>query len=146
VLCRRAREAFAFALAFALAGSFAGSGCASALRPFAREHVEIQEYKPLSVPAKTAVTARWKHLQALADAQAWQAETVDEVRGLMIASRPTRESQEVREHVRVLLRSNRNEITVQTEVLEDGEWDVRDFTSGRYEYARESEIARWLEP
>lgn len=149
--------ALAVALRGFLAAVVACAGCASALRPFTREHVEIAEYRPLSVPAVTPVGARWKRLQALVAEQAWRAEIMDERRGLLIASRPvavkgagesleSSVTSDIREHVRVLLRPQANEIAVQTEVLEDGEWDLRDFTSGRYEYSRESEIARRIDP
>jgi hypothetical protein len=141
------------ALVLGLSGCLSlGGGCASALRPFTREHVEIREYKPLSVPAVTAVTARWQRLEALAAEQAWRTETMDVAHGLLIASRPvkgsaeTPESSDLREHVRVRVGPTASEIAVQTEVLEDGEWDLRDFTSGRYEYSRESEIAHRIEP
>jgi len=121
------------------------SCASSALRPFSQEHAEIREYRPLSTPSASTVPQRWKHLQALAAEQAWKLETFDETRGLMIASRPTKESREIREHVRVVLHPDSNEVTVQTEVLEDGEWDTRDFTCGRYEYSRETEIALALD-
>ena len=121
------------------------AACGSALRPFAQQHVEMREYRPLSVPSASSLPLRWKRLQAIAGEQAWKLESLDETRGLMIASRPNKDSREIREHVRVVLRPDRNEVSVQTEVLEDGEWDMRDFTFGRYEYARETEIANHLE-
>jgi hypothetical protein len=120
-------------------------GCSSAMRPFS-QHVEMRDYRPLSVKSAASVPQRWKRLQTVAAEQAWKLETFDEARGLMIASRPTKESREVREHVRVVLRAGVNEVSVQTEVLEDGEWDIRDFTDGRYQYSRETEIAMRLDP
>jgi hypothetical protein len=129
-----------------MAGLLPAAGCGSALRPFSQEHVEMREYRPLSVPSAASVPQRWERLQSIAAEQAWKLETFDETRGLMIASRPTKESREVREHVRVVLRPDGNEVSVQTEVLEDGEWDTRDFTCGRYEYSRETEIAMRLDP
>lgn len=121
------------------------AGCASAVRPFSQEHVEMRDYKPLSVPAATTVSARWQKLQGLAAEEAWHLETFDETRGLMIAARMSKESREIRERVRIVLRPEETEIAVQTEVLEDGEWDVRDLTCGKYEYSRETEIAMRLD-
>jgi hypothetical protein len=118
-----------------------GAACSGALMPFSQEHVEMREYKPLSVPSVTPVRQRWERLQRLAATEAWRLETFDETRGLMIAARPSGDSREVREHLRVLLRSDRTEVAVQTEVLVDGEWDMRDLTCGKYEYARETAIA-----
>lgn len=123
----------------------AAGGCASAVRPFSQEHVEMRDYKPLSVPAATTVSARWQKLQGLAAEEAWHLETFDETRGLMIAARMSKESREIRERVRIVLRPEETEIAVQTEVLEDGEWDVRDLTCGKYEYSRETEIAMRLD-
>jgi hypothetical protein len=111
------------------------------MRPFSQEHVELQEYKPLSVGASTSVRERWQKLQMLASEQTWHLETFDETRGLMIAARGSKDSVDVRERVRIVLRTDVTEIAVQTEVLQDGEWDVRDLTCGRYEYSRETEIA-----
>ena len=95
----------------------------------------------LSIPSVTPVRQRWERLQRLAASEAWRLETFDETRGLMIAARPSGDSREVREHLRVLLRNDRTEVAVQTEVLVDGEWDMRDLTCGKYEYARETAIA-----
>lgn len=117
-----------------------GAGCGAAVRPFSQEHVEMQTYKPLSVGASTPVRQRWQKLQMLASEEAWHLETFDETRGLMIAARGAKES-EVRERVRIVLRPETTEIAVQTEVLQDGEWDTRDLTCGKYEYSRETEIA-----
>lgn len=121
--------------------ALASAGCGSALRPFSQEHVELQEYKPLSVGASTPVRQRWLKLQALASEESWHLETFDETRGLMIAARGSKGSTEVRERVRIVLRPEISEIAVQTEVLQEGEWDTRDLTCGRYEYSRETEIA-----
>jgi hypothetical protein len=123
----------------------AGLGCGSAMRPFSQQHVEMRDYKPLSVPASTPVRDRWKKLQRLASAEVWHLETFDETRGLMIAARASKDSSEIRERVRIVLRSDATEIAVQTEVLEDGEWDTRDLTCGKYEYSRETEIALKLD-
>ena len=101
----------------------------------------MRDYKPLSIPAFTPVRQRWERLQRLAATEAWRLETFDETRGLMIAARPSGDAGDVREHLRVLLRKDHTEIAVQTEVLVDGEWDTRDLTCGKYEYARESAIA-----
>lgn len=131
-----APTAVALALAF---GS--GAGCSGAMRPFTQEHVEMQTYKPLSVGASTTVRQRWQKLQLLASEEAWHLETFDETRGLMIAARGAKDSAEVRERVRIVLRPEVTEIAVQTEVLQDGEWDTRDLTCGKYEYSRETEIA-----
>jgi hypothetical protein len=120
---------------------FSAFGCGSAMRPFSQEHVEMREYKPLSVPASTPVRQRWQKLQRLATEEAWHLETFDETRGLMIAARMNKDSGETRERVRIVLRSDLTEIAVRTEVLEDGEWDTRDLTCGKYEYSRETEIA-----
>jgi len=122
-----------------------GAGCQTAMMPFSQDHVEMREYKPLSIPATSPVRARWVRLQRLAAAESWRMETFDETRGLMIAARPSRESTEIREHLRIVLRAETTEISVQTEILEDGEWDTRDLTCGKYEYSRESEIAMKLE-
>jgi hypothetical protein len=122
-----------------------GAGCQTAMMPFSQEHVEMREYKPLSVPSATPVRARWIRLERLAADESWRLETFDETRGLMIAARASRESNEVREHLRILLRAESTEISVQTEILEDGEWDARDLTCGKYEYSRESEIAMKLD-
>lgn len=105
----------------------------------------MREYKPLSVPSATSVHERWQRLQRLAASEAWRLETFDETRGLMIAARISPESKEVREHLRILLRPDSTEISVQTEILEDGEWDARDLTCGKYEYSRESDIAMKLD-
>jgi hypothetical protein len=105
----------------------------------------MRDYKPLSVPAATTVGVRWLKLQGLAAEEAWHLETFDETRGLMIAARISKESPEIRERVRIVLRPDTTEIAVQTEVLEDGEWDTRDLTCGRYEYSRETEIAMRLD-
>ena len=115
--------------------------CGSALRPFSQEHVELKEYKPLSVGASSPVRERWQRLQLLASEEGWRLQTFDETRGLMIAARGSKDGGEVRERVRIVLRSDVTEIAVQTEILQDGEWDVRDLTCGRYEYSRETEIA-----
>jgi hypothetical protein len=128
-------------LVFALVLALGHLGCGSAVRPFSQEHVELKEYKPLSVGASTPVRLRWEKLQALASEEAWHLETFDETRGLMIAARGSKDSADVRERVRIVLRPEVTEIAVQTEVLQDGEWDVRDLTCGRYEYSRETEIA-----
>ena len=122
-----------------------GAGCQTAMMPFSQEHVEMREYKPLSVPSATPVRARWMRLQRLAAEEAWRLETFDETRGLMIAARTSHESNEVREHLRIVLRPEATEISVQTEILEDGEWDTRELTCGKYEYSRESEIAMKLD-
>ena len=122
-----------------------GAGCQTAMMPFSQEHVEMREYKPLSVPSATPVRARWVRLQRLAAEEAWRLETFDETRGLMIAARTSHESTEVREHLRIVLRPEATEISVQTEILEDGEWDTRELTCGKYEYSRESEIAMKLD-
>ncbi len=111
------------------------------MRPFSQEHVELQEYKPLSVGASSPVRERWQRLQMLASEEGWRLQTFDETRGLMIAARGSKDGGEVRERVRIVLRSDVTEIAVQTEILQDGEWDVRDLTCGRYEYSRETEIA-----
>lgn len=105
----------------------------------------MRDYKPLSVPAATTVGVRWQKLQGLAAEEAWHLETFDETRGLMIAARMSKESPEIRERLRIVLRPDTTEIAVQTEVLEDGEWDTRDLTCGRYEYSRETEIAMRLD-
>ena len=105
----------------------------------------MREYKPLSVPSATPVRERWVRLQRLAATEAWRLETFDETRGLMIAARTSHESNEIREHLRILLRPDSTEISVQTEIMEDGEWDTRELTCGKYEYSRESEIAMKLE-
>jgi len=122
-----------------------GAGCQTAMMSFSQEHVEMREYKPLSVPSATPVRARWMRLQRLAAEEAWRLETFDETRGLMIAARTSQESNEVREHLRIVLRPEATEISVQTEILEDGEWDTRELTCGKYEYSRESEIAMKLD-
>ena len=122
-----------------------GAGCQKDMMPFSQEHVEMREYKPLSVPSATPVRARWLRLQRLAAAEAWRLETFDETRGLMIAARASEESKEIREHLRIVLRPESTEISVQTEIMEDGEWDTRELTCGRYEYSRESEIAMKLD-
>ena len=105
----------------------------------------MRGYQPLSVPADTPVRQRWERLQQLASEESWHLETFDETRGLMIAARMPAEGGEVREKVRVVLRADSTEIAVQTEVLEDGEWDARDLTCGKYEYSRETEIALKLD-
>ena len=120
-------------------------GCASAVRPFSQEHVEMRDYKPLSVPAASTVRARWEKLQGLAAEEHWHLETFDETRGLMIAARMSKDSREIRERLRIVLRPESTEIAVQTEVMEDGEWDTRDLTCGKYEYSRETEIALRLD-
>jgi hypothetical protein len=122
-----------------------GAGCQTAMMPFSQEHVDMREYKPLSVPSATPVRARWMRLQRLAATEAWRLETFDETRGLMIAARPSNDSNDIREHLRVVLRPESTEISVQTEILEDGEWDTRELTCGKYEYSRESEIAMKLD-
>jgi len=111
------------------------------MRPFSQEHVELQSYKPLTVGASSSVRDRWQKLQLLASEEAWHLETFDETRGLMIAARGNKDSADVRESVRIVLRADATEIAVHTEVLQDGEWDTRDLTCGRYEYSRETEIA-----
>ena len=105
----------------------------------------MRDYKPLSVPATTPMRQRWEKLQRLAAEEAWRLETFDETRGLMIAARMSQESGEIRERLRIVLKSDTTEIAVQTEVLQDGEWDTRDLTCGKYEYSRESEIAMKLD-
>ncbi len=105
----------------------------------------MRDYKPLSVPTTTPLRQRWEKLQRLAGAESWRLETFDETRGLMIAARMSAESPEIRERLRIVLRSDATEISVQTEVLEDGEWDARDLTCGRYEYSRETDIAMKLD-
>lgn len=105
----------------------------------------MRDYKPLSVAASTPVRQRWEKLQRLAADEAWRLETFDETRGLMIGARTSKDSSEIRERVRIVLRSDTTEIAVQTEVLEDGEWDARELTCGKYEYSRETEIAMKLE-
>lgn len=105
----------------------------------------MQPYKPLTVAASTSVRDRWQKLQLLASQEDWHLQTFDETRGLMIAARGTKDSTEVREHVRIVLRPETSEIAVQTEVLQDGEWDTRDLTCGKYEYSRETEIALKIE-
>jgi hypothetical protein len=105
----------------------------------------MRDYKPLSVPAATPVRDRWEKLQQLAASEAWQLQTFDQTRGLMIAARMSKDSREIREQVRVVLRPSETEIAVQTEVLEDGEWDSKPLTCGRYEYSREAEIAMKLD-
>lgn len=108
----------------------------------------MREYKPLSVPAASSVRERWAKLQRLAAEEAWKLQTFDETRGLMIAARQSRDGaagNEIRERLRIVLRAEVTEIAVQTEVLEDGEWDTRDLTCGRYEYSRETEIALKLD-
>jgi hypothetical protein len=122
-----------------------GLGCADAMRPFSQDHVNMHDYKPLSVPSATPVHERWSQLQRLAATESWHLESFDETRGLMIADRTTGGTTDIREHVRVVLKPDRSEIAVQTEVLEDGEWDSRDLTCGKYEYSRETEIAIKLE-
>lgn len=122
-----------------------GAGCQTAMMPFSQEHVDMREYKPLSVPSATPVRARWMRLQRLAAAEAWRLETFDETRGLMIAARPSNDANDIREHLRIVLRPEYTEISVQTEILEDGEWDTRELTCGKYEYSRESEIAMKLD-
>jgi hypothetical protein len=116
-------------------------GCADAIRPFSQDHVEMRAYEPLSIPSTMSVGQRWEKLQRLAAAEAWHLESYDETRGLMVADRMANDTGDIREHLRVVLRSDRTEIAVQTEVLEDGEWDSRDLTCGKYEYSRETEIA-----
>ncbi len=106
----------------------------------------MREYKPLSIPSATPVRQRWERLERLAAVEAWRLETFDETRGLMIAARRTGDSTEIREHLRILLRPDATEISVQTEILEEGEWDTRDLTCGRYEYSRETEIALKVDP
>lgn len=134
----------AVVFASALSGLFA-AGCASAVRPFSQEHVEMRDYKPLSVPAASTVRARWQKLQGLAAEEHWHLETFDETRGLMIAARMSPDSKEIRERLRIVLRPESTEIAVQTEVMEEGEWDTRDLTCGKYEYSRETEIALRLD-
>jgi len=122
------------------------AACGStAMRPFSQEHVEMRDYKPLSVPATTPMRQRWEKLQRLAADESWHLETFDETRGLMIAARMSKESGEIRERLRIVLKFDTTEIAVQTEVLQDGEWDTRDLTCGKYEYSRESEIAMKLD-
>jgi hypothetical protein len=130
--------------ASALAG-LSAAGCTSAVRPFSQEHVEMRDYKPLSIPAASPVRARWQKLQDLAAEEQWHLETFDETRGLMIAARTSKDSREIRERLRIVLRPDTTEVAVQTEVMEDGEWDKRDLTCGKYEYSRETEIALRLE-
>ena len=48
---------------------FVSLGCASARQPFSQEHLEMRDYKPLSVPAATPVRERWEKLQQLAAAE-----------------------------------------------------------------------------
>lgn len=72
-------------------------------------------------------------------------ETFDETRGLMIAARTLSESGEIREHLRIVLSPESTEVGIRSQILEDGEWDERDLTCGRYEYSRETEIALRLE-
>jgi hypothetical protein len=115
------------------------------MRPFSQEHVEMRAYQPLSIPSSTPVRQRWEKLQHLAGEEAWHLETFDETRGLMIAARPSKDSPEIRERVRVVLRVDTTEVAVQTEVLEEGEWDTRELTCGKYEYSRETEIALRLD-
>lgn len=105
----------------------------------------MRNYQPLSVPAAATVSARWDRLQRLAAEEGWALETFDQSRGLMIGSRRTGGSDEVREHLRVILRADTTEIGVRTQVLDDGEWDTREITCGKYEYSRETEIAMKLE-
>jgi len=105
----------------------------------------MRNYQPLSVPSDVPVRQRWAKLQRLAAEEAWHLETFDETRGLMIAARPSKDTTEIRERVRIFLRPDATEIAVQTEVLEDGEWDTRDLTCGKYEYSRETEIALKLD-
>ncbi|MES1206697.1 MAG: hypothetical protein ABUS79_12240 [Pseudomonadota bacterium] len=105
----------------------------------------MRDYKPLSVPSDVPVRQRWTKLLRLASEEAWHLETFDETRGLMIAARPTKDTAEIRERVRVFLRADATEISVQTEVLDEGEWDTRELTCGKYEYSRETEIALKLE-
>jgi hypothetical protein len=105
----------------------------------------MRDYKPLSVPAATPVHERWEKLQQLAATEAWHLQTFDETRGLMVAERMSKDSREIREQVRVVLRPSETEIAVQTEVLEDGEWAGKALTCGHYEYSRESEIAMKLD-
>jgi len=124
-----------------LSSLLSAGACGGALRPFSQEHVELQQYKPLSVGASTSVQERWQKLQILASEEAWHLETFDETRGLMIAARGAKDATEVRERVRIVLRPELTEIAVQTEVLQDGEWDTRDLTCGKYEYSRETQIA-----
>jgi hypothetical protein len=133
--------------ALLLVWSAAGAvtGCASVMMPFSDEHVAMRDYKPLSVPSASPVHERWERLQRLAAAEDWRLETFDETRGLMIAARGAGDSTEIREHLRVLLRPDHTEIAVQTEVLEDGEWDTRELTCGKYEYSREAAIASELD-
>ena len=106
----------------------------------------MRDYQPLSVPAASSVRARWEKLERLAAEESWHLESFDETRGLMVAARSSKEGgPEIRERVRIVLRAAETEIAVQTEVLEDGEWDTRDLTCGRYEYSRETEIALKLD-
>jgi hypothetical protein len=121
------------------------AGCGGALRPFSQEHVEMRDYRPLSVPAATSVAERWQKLERLAAEESWHLETFDQTRGLMVASRSPKDSPEVRERLRVHLRPDVTEIAVQTEVMEEGEWDARDLTCGKYEYSRETAIAMRLD-
>ena len=103
-----------FVLACCLGGTLVSGGCSSAVRPFSQEHVEMRDYKPLSVPAATTVGVRWQKLQGLAAEEGWHLETFDETRGLMIAARMSKESTEIRERVRIVLRPDTTEIAVQT--------------------------------
>jgi hypothetical protein len=105
----------------------------------------MRNYQPLSVPAAAPISARWDRLQRLAAEEGWSLETFDQSRGLMIGSRRTGGSDEVREHLRIILRVDATEVGVRTQVLDDGEWDTREITCGKYEYSRETEIAMKLE-
>lgn len=105
----------------------------------------MRNYQPLAVPAAATVSQRWDRLQRLAAEEGWALETFDQSRGLMIGSRRTGGSDEVREHLRIVLRPDSTEVGVRTQVLDDGEWDTREITSGKYEYSRETEIAMKLE-
>ena len=105
----------------------------------------MRSYQPLVVPAETSVAQRWERLQRLAAEESWALETFDQSSGVMIGSRRTGGSEEVREHLRVVLRPSLTEISVRTQVLDDGEWDAREITCGRYEYSRETEIAMKLD-
>ena len=105
----------------------------------------MRDYQPLSVPAASSVRARWEKLERLAAEESWHLESFDQTRGLMVAARSSKNGPDIRERLRIVLRPAETEIAVQTEVLDDGEWDVRNITCGKYEYSRETEIALKLD-